>query len=312
MCTFNGARYVQQQIDSLLQQDWPRIEVVVSDDGSTDGTQEILAACARNDPRIQVTFNPVNLGFQKNFEATIARCTGEWIAPCDQDDLWLPPKLSVLMAALQQSGGVMAYCDSELIDEHAQPLGVHVSSLRRRFNTDDPIPLLLNNNVSGHAMLFSRALLAQAMPFPSSGFHDWWLAYVAASTGHVCYVDRGLVLHRQHGGNVTNLRGAECTAPPRARGFRRIELDHIAERLANFARIPGKGQDLALELLALWQARETQWISGALFRFVWRHRTRLFAIDTDSNWKKFRKALTYLWGLRTKELLEPHRYVKSN
>ncbi|MBC7992749.1 MAG: glycosyltransferase family 2 protein [Rhizobacter sp.] len=312
LCTFNGERFLREQLDSLLAQDWPHIEIVAVDDASTDGTPQILASYAGRNARIRYTRNAHNRGYQKNFEAAISLCSGRWIAPCDQDDIWLPRKLSELARELATGAALLAYCDSELMDENGRSLNRRVSDLRNRFSTDDPAPYLLNNNASGHAMLFCRSLLGLASPFPPSTFHDWWLAYVAASAGSVRYVDECLVRHRQHATAVTNLGGAQPTVRAKARGFRRRDAVEIRERIELFSRVPGKGQAFAQALLALWRARETQFISPRLAVFAWRHRQRLFAIQKSSEPKRMRQAAQLFWGLRTKQMLQPHRYAKSD
>jgi glycosyltransferase involved in cell wall biosynthesis len=311
LCTFNGERYLREQLDSLLAQDWPHIEIIVIDDASTDATPAILDAYAKQDARIRYSRNERNLGYHQNFEIAITRCQGRWIAPCDQDDIWLPNKISVLAAELAEGKAVLAYGDSRLMDEQGHPLNQRLSDRLRRFSTDDPVTFWFANNVTGHAMLFERSLLGDALPFPVNLFHDWWLAYVAASAGRISYVDQCLVRYRQHANTMTDITGTRPNPAERTRGFRWRELADTRSRLERFAQVPGKGQAMTLELLSLWRARESQFVSYRLAWFFWKHRERIHAISKDSPSKKARRGFQYIWGLRTKQMLEPHRYAHT-
>ena len=309
LCTFNGERHLREQLDSLLAQDWPSLEIVAIDDASTDGTPGILAEYARLDARIRYSRNAVNLGYEKNFEHAILQCKGQWIAPCDQDDIWQPDKISVLAAELQRSRALLAWCDSELIDERGQSMNQRLSERMHRFSTEDPVPFLLANAVTGHALLFCRSLVATAVPFPPRVFHDWWLAYVAVSAGRIQYVDRCLVRYRQHAQTLTDITGSRPSDTDRSRGFRHRELAQTAARLAQFARVPGKGQAFAGELLRLWRQRESAFVSHRLALFMLRHRERLWALQHSTPRQRLRRSFQFFWGLRTKRLFEPQRYA---
>lgn len=312
LCTFNGERHLREQLDSLLAQDWPRLEIVAVDDASTDATPDILAAYAQRDSRVRLHRNPANLGFRQNFEAAMSRCQGRYIAPCDQDDIWLPGKLSALANELKDGLALIAYCDSELIDDQGKPLGQRMSDHMNRFSTDDPLPFWFANNVSGHAMLFDRSLVSMAPPVPEGFFHDWWLAHAAASNGHIRYVDRCLVRYRQHARTVTDVTQSRTVQTDRSPGFRTRELARDKARLEGFATVPGKGQALAQELVRLWRARESHFTSARLAWFFYQHHHRIHAIPKNLRRKRFPQAMQYFWGLRTKRLIEPHRYVESN
>ena len=92
MCTYNGARFLREQMDSILAQDNPLHEIIVQDDGATDDTLDILNTYARQHPQIHVYRNEERLGFNRNFHTAMLRATGDFIAPADQDDIWFPQK----------------------------------------------------------------------------------------------------------------------------------------------------------------------------------------------------------------------------
>jgi glycosyltransferase involved in cell wall biosynthesis len=310
LCTFNGARHLRAQLDSLLAQIDPKFEIVAVDDCSTDETYAILQEYARRDARVQAHRQPQNVGFRRNFEVAMQRCRGELIAPCDQDDVWLPRKLAALRAALGPA--LMVYCDSLLIDENGRSLGQRISDKFVMFQGGDPAPLVFSNSVSGHAMLFRRALLQRALPFPPLLFHDWWLAFVAASTGDVRYVGEALVQYRQHASSVTDMIGARRQDRNARRGLRMRAIEAVAARLDELACFESPHQQFFRKLERLWRARYHQWLSLRLTLFLLRHRERLFAIERASRMRRTRRALKYWPGLRLKRLVQPEDYAPSS
>jgi Glycosyl transferase family 2 len=322
LCTYNGARFLSQQLDSLIAQTYPNIEIVVVDDCSTDDTLAVLDRHARLDPRIRITVNERNVGFARNFEHALHQCRGVYIAPCDQDDVWLPDKISTLVAAI--GSGSLAYCDSTLINERGEPTGYRMSEIVPMLTTDDPVAFAFGNCVSGHAMLFRRELLERALPAPQGFFYDWWIAAVAASVGGVVSCGRSLVLYRQHGGNVTDARLAEMVEEAglvaqrrsgagrdRSRGHKLLYLRETEQRLASLARLPGRHQSFTEKLHRLWSAREKQWFSPTLGCFMARHRDRLLAITTLSARKKKRYCRQFFWGVQLKRLTDEDAYAQG-
>lgn len=320
LCTYNGGRRLSQQLDSLIVQTYPNLEIVVSDDGSTDDTLAILARYAQLDPRIRVAANAANVGLTANFERAMRLCRGVYIAPCDQDDVWLPEKVAVLVGAI--GGSSLVYCDSTLVDDRGESVGIRMSQVVPMLSTDDPAPFAFGNCVSGHAMLFNRELLAWALPTPSAFFYDWWIAAVAASAKGIVFCNQSLVLYRQHGGNVTDMRLGEMLQeaglrdsarikPSQPRGHKLRYVHETRQRLEALARLPGRRQKFILELLSLWRARERQWLSPALGALMMRNRDRLLAATTLSARRKKRYCRELFLGLRLRRLLEEHAYAQT-
>lgn len=195
LCTYNGESYINQQIESLLAQTYPNFEIIIVDDNSTDGT---LAACEfykNKDGRIRLLKNEVNIGFNKNFKTAISACTGEFVAPCDQDDIWHPDKIKKLIESIGDQD--LSYSDSELIDESGNPLNCRISTLRRMYQGKNPLAFLLTNCISGHAMLARKSLLL-SIEIPDELYYDWWIAIAACSRNGIAYVDEPLVMFRRH------------------------------------------------------------------------------------------------------------------
>lgn len=309
LCTYNGARFLREQLDSLIAQDYSPLEIIVVDDGSTDGTLKILDEYRRRDTRISVYCNPVNLGFRKNFERAIHLCKGELIATCDQDDIWLPDKLTILEAAL--GNGMLAYCDSELIDATGRNLNMRASDKLNMYAGSDPKVFAFHNCISGHAMLFRRGLLLHAEPFPDCGYHDWWLAFVAACVGTITYVDKPLVKYRQHPAAQTNM--ARLQSPLRKPKTAIDSLNEMSCWLRAISRYtPCPQHEFFETLYNAWTSRFNRFVTPDLYSIMFRHRNSFFFIRKDTSYRRWRRALRFFWGLRAKRLFKPGKYPRHS
>jgi len=307
LCTFNGAGHLREQLDSLLSQSYPNLEIIAVDDCSSDTTVAILQEYALRDTRLRAVVNAANMGFKRNFEFAISQCHGELIAPCDQDDIWLPSKLDELHAAM--GAKAMVYCDSELIDAEGRSLDKAMSDWWRMGDIRDPMMLVMDNCVSGHAMLFRRDLLPDALPVPDGLFYDWWLAAIAASRGGVVYCAKKLVRYRQHRTNVTDIlrkRKNASDKPSMGRGMQKVR--DIERRLAGLASLPSAQQTSLIEFHGLWLRHTKQWFSFRLALFIIEHRRQIFALSKRSTARQFRRAMTFAFGIRAKRLVKKNKY----
>jgi glycosyltransferase involved in cell wall biosynthesis len=197
MASFNGAEYIRPQIESILLQLSPCDELVISDDGSTDGTLDIIRDLA--DERIHLIEGP-RRGVAANFECALKRAKGEIVFLSDQDDIWLPGKVSTVQAALQNSDLVLTDCkvvDADLIVQHPS-----------YFQLIDSGPGILKNlrknSYQGCCMAMRRSVLEIGLPFPAGiTMHDWWLGLVLECTGTVKFLTEPFVLYRRHGANAS-------------------------------------------------------------------------------------------------------------
>jgi glycosyltransferase involved in cell wall biosynthesis len=232
VATYNGARFIGAQLDSIVQQTYPNIEVIVVDDRSTDNTATILHTYATQYSNIKVFVNEENLGYVKNFEKGMLLATGDFIAPSDQDDIWLPEKLSILMR--ERGDHLIVYCNSELINDENQKIGKKLSDIKRLVSYDDCLTYAIGNAAAGHAMLFPRSLVANCVPLPTMIPHDYWLGFVATFTSPLKYIDTPLVLYRQHNANVfgaTKIKSADGTIPKRKKKTTTQENEEARERM---------------------------------------------------------------------------------
>lgn len=208
LCTFNGLPWLPAQVESLINQTVVPDEIVICDDGSTDGTISYLESLgSASSEQFVVCINPKRLGFCRNFEAAIARCTGDVIFLCDQDDVWHPDKISMYLDMFsRQSQVVLVMSNSELVGEDLVSLGKNVWTeyhfskdwMRRIGSADWPLKLVIrNHSFLGHTMAFRSAIRPLISPVLLSG-HDFWIALVAASVGRIGVIDEFLTQYRIH------------------------------------------------------------------------------------------------------------------
>lgn len=299
LCTYNGAAFLPQQLDSLLAQDHAPLELVAFDDASDDDTWAILQRYSSRFASARMQRNDRNLGLRRNFEQALAACRGEWIAPCDQDDVWEPRKVSRLLEAADAQT-TLVYGDSLLVDETGTPLPrrPRMSDRYRMVSGHDPRQFALSNCVSGHAALVRRDVVARALPVPDGAYHDWWLAFVAANLGQVVHVDEPLVRFRQHAANESGAAGQRKARQGAPTAREKFEAE--SRNLASLAAFDGPQQAFFRTLSALWAQRPTRRLTPALAAFLYRHRDAVFAMKRSSAATKGRHALKYLAGLRGK------------
>ena len=188
----------------------------MSDDCSSDSTVSILQDFQSRAPFIvKILFNKKRQGVVRNFEIALSACSEEYIAPCDQDDVWTPDKLEKLVTLVKQMevdsdhGPYFAHTGVDLVDSHLNKLGVSflehqglMPADRHQYKT-----LVVQNYIPGCSTLFTRDLLKIALPIPEAAvMHDWWLALIASIAGEIRYDPSVTVLYRQH---ENNLLGSE-------------------------------------------------------------------------------------------------------
>lgn len=269
LCTYNGALYLREQLDSLTAQQDVALEIVAVDDGSRDQTRAILREYAALDSRIRCFDNERNLGPTVSFERAMSLCRGEFIAPCDQDDIWHPGKLGRLLAAIGEYD--LAYCDSEFVDAQGHASGRRISDGRTMIAGTNPIAFLFANSVSGHAMLLRRDLFERARPFPANVYHDWWLALCAAGREGIEYLDEPLVHFRRHE-SAHSPMGKSSGGVSRSAAASRAWLEQRDALMQAYGITTLRGNDVARAFAhALQQAVDTG-RKGALLRLLWRQR----------------------------------------
>jgi glycosyltransferase involved in cell wall biosynthesis len=222
VCTYNGEKYLEQQLASIVHQSRPPDEILVSDDGSTDQTlviaNQILAIAQATGIAFSIVSRKKPLGSSGNFSSALRLAQHDLIALSDQDDVWSPDKLEVLGARFESDpDALLVHTDATLIDS----VGVATSTLmatlrltageRRALRARSGFEKLARRNVvTGATVMLRKSLLSQALPIPDGWVHDEWLALMAAVQGGLLFDERLLVDYRIHADNAI---GAKPLSP---------------------------------------------------------------------------------------------------
>lgn len=243
VCTYNGARFIEQQLSSILDQTHPAGRISVYDDGSTDGTVELMEMiAARSGGRLVVSRNGVNLGYARNFAQGLERATADIVFFSDQDDIWERNKIERLLSCFNDPHCALAFSDGRHIDAKGAFIA-GLTVLRQRGLQSAQLqdfeclawPLLLRDNfINGAAMAMRRTAALQALPVPEGFPHDYWLALWLAGHGSVAVVDETLFRYRLHQDNLIGARVPslhhqlhsiwKSPAPPRQRDLARTRV----------------------------------------------------------------------------------------
>jgi glycosyltransferase involved in cell wall biosynthesis len=210
MATYNGEKFLRTQLDSIVNQTHSLVEIIITDDCSTDNTWPVIQEYKNRDSRIKAIRNEINIGYTRNFEKAIGVAQGKYIAFCDQDDIWHHEKIEILLKSVEGYG--LCFSDSELIDEEGRLLGKKLSDLKNVESYTNCLPFLIGNCVPGHACLVNREALMKALPFPGFFVYDWWLAFYFSCAGKINFVKTPLVQYRQHQNNsvaAVKIQGAK-------------------------------------------------------------------------------------------------------
>jgi glycosyltransferase involved in cell wall biosynthesis len=211
ICTYNGERFLEEQLRSILDGDRMPDQIVLSDDGSTDGTLALARRVLADAPTelIVLVNDDEPLGVTANFARAIGATTGDVVVLCDQDDAWPPERLSRIEADLAVSDALVRHTDARLVDADGVPVGrtlfqdLRVSPAEwRALGRGRAFEVYLRRNLAtGAATAVRREVIEQALPFPEAWVHDEWLAVIAAARGRIRVVRSPEIDYRQHSAN---------------------------------------------------------------------------------------------------------------
>ena len=197
LASYNGERYIEEQIQSVLAQLAPSDELIVSDDASSDQTVDIIKRMG--DARIRLLQNAKSLGIVQNFARALKAAQNEVIFLCDQDDVWLAEKIEVLLNQIGDNW--LIHSDAFVVDTNLNVTQRSYTALKPNLNGNF-VKYLIMNDVTGCTALFSRKLVEKSFPIPDGYYvHDHYLALMASFFNKVNYCDKPLIYYRQHSGN---------------------------------------------------------------------------------------------------------------
>lgn len=216
LCTYNGERFVDEQLDSIARQSRLPDELVIGDDASSDRTPQILKTfSARAQFPVRLLLHAEHIGTRRNFASTLEAQAGDLVLLSDQDDRWHPEKVSRLLAQFSERPDLLLlHTNARIVDDAMRPLGydlfdaLHVSGQERRWIREgDAFDAFIRRNLAtGATIAFRRTLLDLALPIPDGWVHDEWLATIASAVGRVDFIDEALIDYRQHGRNQIGAR----------------------------------------------------------------------------------------------------------
>ena len=194
MTVYNGAEFIRQQIQSVLDELTGDDELIIHDDLSTDETVKVVAEFVA-DRRVKFRKNEKKLGVVKNFERTLQEARGDYVFLCDQDDIWLPGKVDACINALKVHTLVVTDC--VVVDQNLNVISPSFFELRH--SGPGVLKNICKNTFLGCCMAFRRELLDIGLPIPSKmPMHDMWLGLLAQINGSVIFIDQKLSLYRRH------------------------------------------------------------------------------------------------------------------
>jgi len=278
LAAYEGESYVGQQLDSILEQTVPGIRICVSDDGSKDGTRQILETYRQKYPdRIVLNHHRREGAFQDrkgrvppaamNFFWLLSQAEGDYILLSDQDDVWKRQKTEVLLKRMKELEGrlgrsapILVHSDMEVVDQDLKQISPSLFAYQHSNpNRISLAEILVENPVTGGAVMMNKAMARWFRDVPEACFmHDWWIALTAACFGVISYVPESLYLYRQHGFNTLGARetGSVKDLAQRAGRQRQVEENYrnMFAQAAAFGRMYGD--------------RLNQWQKGILISFL--------------------------------------------
>jgi glycosyltransferase involved in cell wall biosynthesis len=271
LCTYNGAKYIEAQLASILAQTYAVAEIIVVDDVSSDDTMAVVERAAARDSRISLSQNTFNIGFTSNFESALQMAKHDYIAISDQDDIWHHQKIEKMMAAFTTDAAAI-YCDSVRFTKDI-PINPIKNKSSRHVAGIDVRKLAMYNTVSGHALIIRKSLLEKALPIPSAVYYDWWLALQAVTSGGIQCLDEILVYQRAHDNNVTITKNA--SSKELRNSYRTMLRTHL-QAFVQIASLSEKDKTFFIDFAKHWSKMLKNGTSSGLFLFMLKHRKDLF------------------------------------
>lgn len=206
MPTYNGEKYVAEQIESILNQTYKNLRLIISDDLSKDGTRDILKKYSEKDSRIILNLQQTNLGVVKNIEFLLSQVESKYYMLADQDDYWLPEKVQKSYECLIQNNADLVFGDLEVVDENLNNIYpsfcdyMHLSKKIEKCIDSYKLNYLYNC-ITGCTIFAKSELINKLLPFPTNSkmvIHDYWIGIVYSLNGKTAYMKEKYIKYRQH------------------------------------------------------------------------------------------------------------------
>lgn len=209
LATYNGEKYLKEQLDSILNQTYKNIRIIISDDCSKDTTPEILKEYQKKDDRIELHIQKNNLGVVKNIEFLLKEVKSPYYMLADQDDYWLPEKAEKSLEKLKEEKADLVFGDLEVVDKNLNTMYSSFNDymlLTRKINKyiNSYKVNYLYNCITGCTVLAKKETIEKIIPLPTNSkrlIHDHWIGLMVALNGKLAYVPEKYIRYRQHGNN---------------------------------------------------------------------------------------------------------------
>lgn len=300
LATYNGEKYLYEQLKSIQEQTVQPFEVIIQDDCSTDNTIEVVCSFENKLP-LKIFKNDKNLGFTKNFESAIQKSTGDYIALCDQDDIWEKEKIEKLLAKINNH--TLVYSNSLLVDTYGKSLGKTLSQkLKNNFiSSKSGVNFIFDNCVSAHAMMFKKELLKYLFPFDNVMYFDAYIAATASSLDGVIYTNECLVQYRQHDSNTLSQSKKQKLSllekikkKLQKKQSNNNQILSIVRYGQTIKTLSDNDRKLLQKLEKYLLGFENRWFSIKMFLFLYQNRSNFFAITTKNLfWLCIKKSIGY-------------------
>lgn len=311
LCTYNGAEFLKQQIDSILNQTYKNINLVIVDDHSTDDTVHILSEFYY-DNRFQVFLNDKNIGASRCYEMCISLCKGDLIALSDQDDIWEIDKLKYMVSGLEDN--ILLYHDSQMFATDNGDFDAKMSDFYHFVKGKCSLSFIFKNCVSGHSMIFRSELREFLVPTPDGIYHDAWIAFIASTVGKINYLPQILVRYRQHSKSVTQLEKShidmQVVSIETITNQLKLKYTRNLKLFMTYPGINAANRQLFQTIYNRYLQREKQVYSIGLV-YLLLHHLRIFDIDDSTLLKKITHAFREGFNPATKAGFKYHKKALS-
>lgn len=255
LATYNGEKYLEAQLDSILSQSYSNFRLLISDDSSEDTTREILQKYKEKDDRIELFFQEKNLGVVKNFEFLLNKVENKFYMLSDQDDIWKKDKIEKSLNKIEETGAGLVYSDLEVVDENLNVIYKSYWRLKgftkraNKFNTFESF--YLNNYVTGCTIISRKEFIKDFLPLPNTSkyvLHDYWITLMISQKSKVVSINEPLIKYRQHKNNKIGSK-RKSDELESIEEIRKLFIDVKKEHFTVFIENEKKFQDEKVRLL---------------------------------------------------------------